>query len=67
VIEPDCDQYDTHGCARSWDPVCGTNGRSYDNECFLCSDIVSQRDSMMVTDKASLSFYLALLLCGSEV
>ncbi|NWX37709.1 IOVO protein, partial [Notiomystis cincta] len=30
-------------CPRSYDPVCGTNGRTYPNECSLCRDFIRNR------------------------
>ncbi|XP_071426331.1 double-headed protease inhibitor, submandibular gland-like [Pithys albifrons albifrons] len=30
-------------CPRNYDPVCGTNGRTYPNECSLCKDYLRNR------------------------
>ncbi|KAJ7406188.1 hypothetical protein WISP_135419 [Willisornis vidua] len=30
-------------CPRNYDPVCGTNGRTYPNECSLCKDFFRNR------------------------
>ncbi|XP_009077933.1 PREDICTED: pancreatic secretory trypsin inhibitor [Acanthisitta chloris] len=33
----------TIACSRNYDPVCGTNGRTYPNECSLCKDFLRNR------------------------
>ncbi|NWI56035.1 IOVO protein, partial [Calyptomena viridis] len=33
----------TFSCSRNYSPVCGTNGRTYPNECSLCRDFLTNR------------------------
>nr|ANN87748.1 proteinase inhibitor precursor [Cruziohyla calcarifer] len=48
VIEPNCKKYEGKKCDLNPNPVCGTNGREYFNECALCVFI---KDSKKKADK----------------
>ncbi|XP_039631416.1 serine protease inhibitor Kazal-type 1-like [Polypterus senegalus] len=47
----DCDNYVNNVCSLSWDPVCGSNGQTYGNECFFCMDIKKKKTPIFITKR----------------
>ncbi|XP_017651623.1 sperm-associated acrosin inhibitor-like [Nannospalax galili] len=42
---PDCDKYARNNffCTREMDEICATNGKTYNNECVFCSEMLKAK------------------------
>uniref|UniRef100_A0A8C3PFL5 Kazal-like domain-containing protein n=1 Tax=Chrysemys picta bellii TaxID=8478 RepID=A0A8C3PFL5_CHRPI len=50
---PKCYLYGLPGCPKNFNPVCGTDGHTYPNECALC---LSNRTAILGQTKGPSSF-----------
>ncbi|XP_056328500.1 trypsin inhibitor ClTI-1-like [Danio aesculapii] len=48
-IVPDCSQHSLPICQRDYNPVCGTDGVSYSNECMLCLENFEKKINVLIS------------------
>ncbi|XP_058852578.1 serine protease inhibitor Kazal-type 2-like [Acipenser ruthenus] len=48
---PDCRQYHLPACPRNLDPVCGTDGVEYANECSLCLAVMRGKQNVRIASR----------------
>lgn len=53
-------------CTLKFEPVCGSNGKTYINECLMRADACKQRESFVVLQKGACSKSSCLLIFLSE-
>ncbi|KAG5263720.1 hypothetical protein AALO_G00267860 [Alosa alosa] len=51
ATEVDCTEYLLPMCTREYDPLCGTNGVEYSNECMLCLHNLEAKENIFVNHK----------------
>ncbi|CAN2390599.1 Kazal type 4 [Pristimantis euphronides] len=47
--EPNCDVGASSRCPRIYDPVCGSDQKTYDNECLLCVQKMTKNIHIKIT------------------
>ncbi|XP_032637775.1 serine protease inhibitor Kazal-type 2 [Chelonoidis abingdonii] len=53
AISPKCYLYSMLGCPKNFNPVCGTDGHTYPNECALCLSNRENRKNVKISWKGS--------------
>ncbi|KAK6297924.1 hypothetical protein J4Q44_G00309790 [Coregonus suidteri] len=49
--KPNCSKYNLPMCTYQYDPVCGTDGITYGNECALCSENMKHNRHVHIRSK----------------
>ncbi|XP_069754857.1 trypsin inhibitor ClTI-1-like [Narcine bancroftii] len=46
--QPACDNYNLPACSRQYAPVCGTDSKTYTNECIMCVEIMQRKTNIRI-------------------